>query len=56
MMPTSIGAPLRYTLDRDSELCKSHYRQRTAVGRINSQAVALGIEQGSYLSEDRTER
>ena len=44
MMPTSIGARLRYTLDRDSELYKSLYRQRTAVERINSQAVALGIE------------
>jgi hypothetical protein len=44
MMPTSIGARLRYTLDRDSELYQSLYRQRTAVERINSQAVALGIE------------
>jgi hypothetical protein len=44
MMPISIGARLRYTLDRDSELYKSLYRQRTAVERINSQSVALGIE------------
>jgi hypothetical protein len=44
MMPTSIGARLRYQLDRDSDLYKSLYRQRTAVERINSQAVALGIE------------
>jgi len=44
MMPTSIGARLRHTLDRDSELYKHIYRQRTAVERINSQAVALGIE------------
>jgi hypothetical protein len=44
MMPISIGARLRYTLDRDSELYKQVYRQRTAVERINSQAVALGIE------------
>jgi hypothetical protein len=43
-MPTSIGARLRYTLDRDSEQYKSVYRQRTAVERINSQAVAVGIE------------
>ena len=43
-MPTSIGARLRYTLDRDSELYKQVFRQRTAVERINSQAVALGIE------------
>ena len=52
-MPTSIGARLRYTLDRDSELYKQVYRQRTAVERtlaphasagVNSQAVALGIE------------
>jgi hypothetical protein len=44
MMPTSIGARLRYTLDRDSQKYKEIYRQRTAVERINSQAFALGIE------------
>ena len=44
MMPTSIGARLRYTLDRHSDLYKSLYRQRSAVERINSQAKALGIE------------
>jgi hypothetical protein len=43
-MPTSIGARLRHTLDRDSERYKQVYRQRTATERINSQAVALGIE------------
>ena len=43
-MPTSIGARLRYTLDRNSEIYKNAYRQRTAVERINSQAFALGIE------------
>jgi hypothetical protein len=43
-LPTSIGARLRYTLDRESAAYKSIYRQRTAVERINSQAVALGIE------------
>ncbi len=44
MMPTSPGARLRYSLDRDAELYKTTYRQRTAVERINSQAKALGIE------------
>jgi hypothetical protein len=44
MMPTSVGARLRYQLDRQSELYKSIYRQRTADERINSQALALGIE------------
>lgn len=44
MMPTSVGARLRYTLDREAELYKTIYRQRTAVERINSQALALGIE------------
>jgi hypothetical protein len=43
-MPTNIGARLRYTLDRDGELYKDTYRQRTATERINSQAYALGIE------------
>ncbi len=44
MMPTSIGARLRHTLDRDSERYKAIFRQRTATERINSQAKALGIE------------
>lgn len=44
MMPTSPGARLRYTLDRDGEAYKDTYRQRTAVERINSQAKALNIE------------
>jgi hypothetical protein len=43
-MPTSIGARLRYTLDRQSARYKDIYNQRTAVERINSQSVALGIE------------
>ena len=43
-MPISVGARLRYTLDRKSETYKDAYRQRTATERINSQAVALGIE------------
>jgi hypothetical protein len=44
MMPISIGARIRYTLDRDSDRYKQIYRQRTAIERINSQAVNLGIE------------
>ena len=43
-MPTSPGARLRYTLDRESQTYKDIYKQRTAVERINSQAYALGIE------------
>jgi hypothetical protein len=43
-MPTSIGARIRYQLDRDSEAFKLIYKQRTASERINSQAVELGIE------------
>lgn len=42
MMPTSIGVRLRYTLDRESETYQRIYAQRSAVERINSQAVALG--------------
>jgi hypothetical protein len=41
---TSVGARIRYQLDRDSEAYKTVYKQRTASERINSQAVALGIE------------
>jgi len=44
IMPTSIGARLRYTQDRESPAYKAVYRQRTATERINSQAFALGIE------------
>lgn len=43
-MPTSIGARIRYQLDRQSEAYKHVYKQRTATERINSQAKALGIE------------
>jgi hypothetical protein len=43
-MPTSIGARLRYQLDRHSDTYKAVYKQRTATERINSQAVELGIE------------
>ena len=44
MMPTSIGARIRYQLDRSSQAYKNVYKQRSATERINSQAVALGIE------------
>jgi hypothetical protein len=43
-LPTSIGARIRYQLDRESEAYKQVYKQRTATERINAQAVALGIE------------
>jgi len=59
MMPTSIGARLRHTLDRESERYKQLYRERTAVERINSQAVTLGIERphlrhGSAIANQNT--
>jgi len=44
VMPTAIGARIRYQLDRKSDVYKRVYNQRTAVERIFSQAVALGIE------------
>jgi hypothetical protein len=40
----SIGARLRYQIDRDSQQFKDILKQRTATERINSQAVDLGIE------------
>jgi hypothetical protein len=43
-LPTSVGAFARHTLDRESDEYQRLYAQRTAVERINSQAVALGIE------------
>jgi hypothetical protein len=44
MMPTCAGARLRDTLDRDRADYQAVYNQRTATERINSQALALGIE------------
>jgi hypothetical protein len=43
-MPTSVGARLRYQIDRHSETYQEVYKQRTASERINAQAVELGIE------------
>ncbi len=43
-LATSIGARLRHQIDRDSDLYKTIYKQRTATERINSQAVTLSIE------------
>ena len=44
-MGTSAGARIRYQLDRQSVAFKQLYNQRSATERVNSQAVALGIEQ-----------
>ncbi len=44
VMPIAPGARIRYQLDRESESYKAVYQQRTAVERIFSQAVGLGIE------------
>jgi hypothetical protein len=43
-LATSVGARIRYQIDRDSEVYKNVYNQRTATERINSQAAELGIE------------
>jgi hypothetical protein len=43
-MATSVGARIRYQLDRESQAYKDVYKQRTASERINSQATKLGIE------------
>ena len=43
-IPTSAGARIRYQLDRESDAYQNVFRQRTAVERIFSQAVNLGIE------------
>jgi hypothetical protein len=43
-LATSVGARIRHQLDRDSAVYKEVYKQRTATERINSQAVAWGIE------------
>lgn len=43
-LATSEGARLRHQIDRESAAYKQIYKQRTAVERIFSQAVAFGIE------------
>lgn len=43
-LAASPGVRARHELDRDGDAYKEIYRQRTATERINSQAVALGIE------------
>jgi hypothetical protein len=43
-LAASIGARLRYQIDRSSQQFKDVLKQRTATERINSQAVDLGIE------------
>ena len=43
-IPSGNGSRIRYQLDRESDEYKKVYDQRTAVERIFSQAVALGIE------------
>jgi len=43
-LPTSVGARVRHQIDREGDLYKTVYKQRTATERVNSQAVALGIE------------
>jgi hypothetical protein len=43
-LPISIGARLRYQIDRQGEDYVRVYKQRTATERINSQAKNLGIE------------
>ena len=53
MMPTCVGARLRYQLDRASPAYKTVYKQRTADERINSQAKELGIER-PFLRNQRS--
>jgi hypothetical protein len=43
-LATNVGARIRHQLDRESQVYKNVYKQRTATERINSQAVELGIE------------
>jgi len=47
----SVGARLRYQLDRDSEMYKEIYKQRTAVERIFGLALDLGIERPKLRSQ-----
>ena len=51
-MATSLGARIRHQLDRDSDAYMEIYRQRTAVERIFSQAVNLGMERPKLRNHD----
>jgi hypothetical protein len=51
-IPTSIGARLRYSLDRQSQEYKAIYKQRSATERINSQAVSLDIERPRFRNRN----
>jgi hypothetical protein len=59
MMPTCLGARLRYQLDRHSAEFQELYQQRTADERVNAQAKELGIERpllrrGSAIANQNT--
>ena len=43
-LPSGPGSRVRHQIDRDSDLYKAVYRQRTATERINALAKDLGIE------------
>jgi hypothetical protein len=49
-LPTSVGNRVRHQLDRTSAEYKRIYKQRTAVERINSRALELGIERPKLRS------
>jgi hypothetical protein len=48
------GGQMRITLDRESELYKGIYKQRTCCERINSQAKELGIERPKVRNQRST--
>lgn len=50
-IPVSVGARIRHQLERDSDTYHAVYDQRTAVERIFSQAVDLGIERPKLRNE-----
>ena len=50
-LPTSVGNRARHELDRTSPAYHALYDQRSASERINSQAVALGIERPKLRSQ-----
>lgn len=55
-LPLGLGPRLRYQLDRDGEAFKQIYATRTAAERLNSQAVALGIERPRLRNGDAIAR
>ena len=53
-LATSVGARIRYQLDRDSEAYKQVYKQRTATERINAHIERPKLRNGAAIANLNT--